>query len=466
MRHMNGALQIKAVLLGIFFGAFLISYVVTPGVFAETTEERKARLEQELINIERQIVTQQALVESKQNERQSLERDVAILDAQIGKAQLGLQARTIEIQRLNSQIGDKQVVVNELNERLDRQRQSLGQLVRKTNEIDDYSLVEVVLGNQNFSNFFEDLDSFQAIKASLKDSLTDLTDIKDITLEQKLSLEEKQEMELEYKKLQELEKVEIEAKEKEKTEILTVTKGQEAAYQELLQQQQKTASQIRAQLFELSGGGAAIPFPQAVDFAEFASSRTGVSTALILAILEQESSYGKNIGNCVYNETVQGKDVMHPDRDQPIFFAIAAELGFDPIAQLVSCPWIDRGTRRGWGGAMGPSQFIPSTWAFYGGFENNGSGWVYNKSSDRIRQLTGRSSASNPFINQDAFMATALLMADNGATRGTYAAERLAAIRYFAGWAGASNPVNFPYGDSVMQRKARLQNDINILRGG
>ena len=115
---------------------------------------------------------------------------------------------------------------------------------------------------------------------------------------------------------------------------------------------------------------------------------------------------------------------------------------------------------------MGPSQFIPSTWAIYGGFENTGSGWVYSKGKDRIRQLTGRSSASNPFVNQDAFMATALLMSDNGAVRGSYESERLAAIRYFAGWAGASNPVNFPYGDSVMQRKARLQSEIDILRGG
>lgn len=453
---------------GVVIGAICISilFFVTIDVFAETTEERKARLEQELINIERQIIDQQVLVEGKQNERQSLERDVAILDAQIGKAQLGIQARTIEIQRLSTQIGNKQIVVNELNDRLRRQRQSLGQLVRKTNEIDDFSLVEIVLGNENFSSFFEDLDSFQAIKASLKNSLIDLNEIKEITLEQKISLEGKQETESEYKKLQELEKRQIEVRETKKSQILDVTKGEEAAYQALLQQQQKTASQIRVQLFELSGGGAAIPFPQAVDLATFAGSKTGVSAALILAILEQESAYGKNIGSCIYNETVQGRDVMHPDRDQPVFFAIAEVLGFSPLSQQISCPWIDRGTRRGWGGAMGPSQFIPSTWAFYGGIENTGNGWVYNKSKDRIRQLTGRTSASNPFVNQDAFMATSLLMADNGASRGTYASERLAAIRYFAGWAGASNPVNFPYGDSVMQRKARLQSEIDILRSG
>jgi hypothetical protein len=63
-------------------------------------------------------------------------------------------------------------------------------------------------------------------------------------------------------------------------------------------------------------------------------------------------------------------------------------------------------------------------------------------------------------------MATALLMRDNGGVGGAYKAEWTAAIRYFSGWGGASNPINFPYGDNVMARKARLENEIRILGGG
>lgn len=434
-------------------------------IYAETDAERKKRLEQELQNVERQILKQQVLVEDKQLERQSLERDLDILDAQIEKALLGIQARGVAIEQLGDQIEDKAAVVDELNNRLDKQRQSLGQLLRKTQEIDDYSLVEVMLGNKNLSRFFEDLESFQSIKSSLNESLSILTDIKTDTIEQIEFLEDKQLSEAEMKELQEQEKETIEAREAEKEVILEVTKGEEAAYQELLEVQQKTAAQLRAALFELSGGGGAIPFPEAVALAEFASARSGVSAALILAILEQESAYGSNIGSCAYDDVVHGREVMHPDRDQPVFLAIADVLGFDARRQQISCPWIRSGERIGWGGAMGPSQFIPSTWAIYGGIVNNGAGWVYEKSNDVIRSLTGKSSASNPFNNQDAFMATALLMRDNGAINGNYKAEWTAAIRYFAGWSGASNPINFPYGDNVMSRKSRLENEIRILTG-
>ncbi len=111
---------------------------------------------------------------------------------------------------------------------------------------------------------------------------------------------------------------------------------------------------------------------------------------------------------------------------------------------------------------MGPSQFIPSTWATYGGIVNNGNGWEYSQSADAIRRINKSGSPANPWNNQDAFIATALLLRDNGAD-GTYAGDRLAALRYYAGWGGASNPANAFYGDQVMNRKARLAKEITII---
>lgn len=448
--------------LAIFVFALLVGNLT---VHAETDAERRKRLELELQQVERQILQQKVLVEDKQLERQSLERDLDLLDAEIKKAQLGIQARSVAIQQLSDQILDKEEAVVILNERLGKQEKSLAELMRKTQAIDDYSLVEVLLSNQNFSQFFTDFESFRAINDSLRESLELLQDIKRDTITQKLALEEKQQTEAELKDLQEIEKQTIEARESEKEEILEVTRGEEQAYQELLESQQKTASQLRAQLFDLLGGGGAIPFPEAVELAKVAGRQAGISPALVLAILEQESAYGSNIGSCIYDDLVHGRAVMHPDRDAPVFVAMAETLGFDPRVQQISCPWIRAGERIGWGGAMGPSQFIPSTWAIYGGFENNGAGWEYNRSNDAIRALLGSSLPSSPFRNQDAFLATALYMRDQGASGGTYDAEWRAAIRYFAGWNGPNNVINHPYGDNVMARKARLEREIQILGG-
>jgi peptidoglycan hydrolase CwlO-like protein len=443
----------------------LLVFLTANPIFAETTAERKARLEKELQTVERQILKQQVLVENTQLQQQSLERDINLIDEQIKEAKLGIQARDVAIQQIGDQIVDKQGVINVLDDRLQRQRQSLGQLLRKTQEIDDYSLADIMLGGQNLSSFFDDLENYQSIKSSLNQSLDVLKQIKTDTEDQKTSLEDKQISESKLKRLQEVEKKNIEDKQSQKQNILEVTKGQEAEYEKLLESQQKTAAQIKAELFALAGGGAKIPLPQAISLAQFASRQTGVSPSLILAILQQESEFGSNIGSCSYDDLVQGKEVMSPDRDQPVFLEMAKVLGFDPHRQQISCPWIRSGTRIGWGGAMGPSQFIPSTWALYGGFVNNG-GWQYDKSKDAIRSLTGKTSPSSPFNNQDAFMATALLLRDNGASGGGYKAEWTAAIRYFAGWAGPSDPINFPYGDNVMKNKAYYDSAIKTLQNG
>ncbi len=436
-------------------------------VSAETEAERKARLERELHNVEKQILEQQVLVEDKQLERQSLERDLTLLETQIKKSKLGIQARSVAISQLEDQIVNKEAVITELDRKLEKQRQSLGQLIRKTQEIDNISLVEIVLGRENFSEFFDDLENFQSIKSSLNESVSILKEIKGDTEAQKVSLEEKQVSEAEMKRLQELEKKNIERKEVEKEQIFRVTKGEEEAYQALLESQKKTAAQLRNQLFQLLGGSGAIPFPEAVALAEFAGSQTGVSPALLLAVVEQESNYGSHTGSCLVGDIRAGKSVMHPTRDAPVFMAIADILGFDAATQRVSCPIMGgNGVRIGWGGAMGPLQFIPSTWAIYGGIVGDGAGgYVYEKGSDRIRSLTGGTVPSNPFNKQDAFMASALLLRDNGAS-GSYASDRLAALRYYAGWGGASRPENQFYGDQVMERKTRLQGDIQTLSDG
>jgi hypothetical protein len=62
-------------------------------------------------------------------------------------------------------------------------------------------------------------------------------------------------------------------------------------------------------------------------------------------------------------------------------------------------------------------------------------------------------------------MANALLSKENGAAGGTPAAERLAALRYLAGWNNATKKEYAFYGDDVMALAAKYQKQIDILKG-
>lgn len=423
---------------------FFLILAVTLTVFSVSTfadaqiltSSRRAELEQELRVLEGQIAAQQKVLDSKRLESASLERDIDILDAKIKEAKLAIKARDLNIQRLSEDIGDKQETIGTLNEKLDREKESLAQLLRKTNEIDSYSLAEFALGKSNLSDFFSDLNSFDSIKSKLYESFNQIGTTKAQTEEEKQTLEDKKAEQLELRQIQTLQKQTIERQEAEKSNLLKITRGQEKVYQGLIASTEKNAATIRTALFSLEGAGA-IPFEKAYQYATDAGAKTGLRPAFILGIIAEESNLGENVG------TGNWKVDMHPTRDQPIFAQIAQKLGLNPDTLPVS-----KKAWYGWGGAMGPAQFIPSTWVLY---------------EDKIADMVGHT--PNPWEPRDAFFASAILLRDNGAAKGTRAAERLAALRYLAGWKNAEKPSYAFYGDEVMDLADKYQQQIDILKG-
>ncbi|MEO8065807.1 MAG: hypothetical protein ABI643_03060, partial [Candidatus Doudnabacteria bacterium] len=175
------------------------------------------------------------------------------------------------------------------------------------------------------------------------------------------------------------------------------------------------------------------------------SGQTGVRAAFLLAILTQESNLGKNVGTCNRPGDPPEKSykvVMKPDRDIPPFIQITQDLGMDPNTTPVSCPQKNKnGSQLGWGGAMGPAQFIPSTWMGY---------------KDKVTALTGK--MSNPWDIRDAFLASAIKLKAGGA--GSVTGEWAAAMRYFSG--GTNTKYRF-YGDNVVATANKYQADIDNL---
>ncbi|MDP6388080.1 MAG: hypothetical protein QGG63_02310 [Candidatus Pacebacteria bacterium] len=433
---MNPARNLGLILIFIVLGMAFSAQIIYAQVDGNNVAARRAQLERDLAQLETEIQGQQSLLQDKQRERVSFERDVAILDAQIEKARLSIRARDLIIRKLGQDITGKENVIGGLNDKLGREKESLAQLLRKTNEIDNISLVEIILGNQNISDFFEDLDTFDSIKVALTDSFVEIEDTKTDTQSQKRVLVGKQSEELELRSIQRLEKKKLERQEGQKQTIIEATKGIEAEYQKIIKAKEKTAAQIRTELFTLRGT-AAIPFEQALDLANIASAKTDVRPALILGVIAEESNLGENVG------TGNWKTDMKAPRDTQPFLDITSRLGLDPDKMPVSKkPWY------GWGGAMGPAQFIPSTWILY---------------ETRIARATGHN-PPNPWDPGDAFMASAILLMDNGADKGTYYYERLAALRYFAGWRNAEKRAYAFYGDEVMELTAKYQGLINILQ--
>ncbi|HBH71643.1 MAG: Peptidase M23 [Parcubacteria group bacterium GW2011_GWC1_42_11] len=442
-----------------------VSMVASAQEVAEDVVARRAKLEAELAIIDKEINDQKNVLEQKQKEGVSLERDVAILNAQIQKAKLSIRARNLSIAGLVEDIGTKNRTIEKYSAKIDRERESLSGLVRRTNELDSYSLVEVALSDKDFSEFFVDLDNFQYVEDSIRISLEEVGVAKKNTEEEKKILEEKKAEETDLRKVQELEKKRIEAREAEKKNILKITKGQEIAYQKILKEKQQSAAQIRAELFSLSGS-TAISFEKALAYARAAAEKTGVRPAVILGIIAEESNLGQNVGKGTW--TVD----MHKTRDVPVFKYLTSLLGLNPDSMPVS-----KKVWYGYGGAMGPAQFIPSTWACFSGYINTTTGkcsknadgswdgpWEYQQNKDRVGKLTGNF-PPNPWDPKDAFMASAIYLADSGADKKTSRSEFISAMCYLAGCGNVNKKSLQFYGDDVMCLALKYQKNIDILEG-
>jgi membrane-bound lytic murein transglycosylase B len=188
-----------------------------------------------------------------------------------------------------------------------------------------------------------------------------------------------------------------------------------------------------------------INFGQAVQIAQWASGQTGVRAAFLLSVLTQESNLGRNVGTCNRAGDPPSKSykvIMSPTRDQGYFLQITKELGLNPDVTPVSCPMRDsKGNRIGWGGAMGPAQFIPSTWMGY---------------KNKVSAISGKT--ANPWDIRDAFLASAIKLAADGAK--SKSGEWAAAMRYFS---GSTNTKYRFYGDSVVARAEQYQSDIDQM---
>ncbi len=450
----------------LFFVPFLITALIGMGFNVPSVEgqsipavcddnvagktEEQLRRDLELCNAE--IAQWQGVLNGTKQKVTTIDTDIKGLTAKIKTAEATIKAKNIAISQLSKDIGIHSDKIDHLESVIDEGRDSLAQLVRKTDELDDYTLIEALLDSKNISEFFLDFDSFFSVQRNLKERFAVLREAISQNEDQKVRLAEVQNQEMDAKYEVEKNKVTIAKNEQEKKKLLAATKLEAKSYEQIVADRQAKKNEINNALFRLRGiDGGGIPFREALSYAKTASSYTGVRAAFILGILRQESNLGVNVGQCLLVDTVTGagkgkntgtpfSNVMKADRDVPYFLDLMERLGRDPFATPISCP-----QSVGYGGAMGPTQFIPSTWKGYEG---------------RIAAAYGVATG-DPWNPEHAIMATALFLQDLGAGGGGYSAEREAAGRYYAGGYWATSGLG--YAASVLGHAEEYESQIDLL---
>lgn len=417
-----------------YFSLIILWFFILAGpCFADSTE-LKQNLNNQINDLQEQINSYRQSINDLEKQSKTLKGQVSILDSKIKASNLEIRRTNLMIKNAEGEIDKKNDEFSDSEKKLAREKEMLGEYVRQLNDYDQRSFLEVFLTGEKLSGLFEEMNSLEEVQQGIQDSMAQINELKTALVEDKQVLEEKIDELNQLKVAQQIQQQSILSDQQEKNDLLNQTKGQEKNYQALLNKAKTDIQSIKDQLYLLEGVGLSMSLEKAYGYAKIAGDLTGVRPAFLLAVLKKESSWGEKVGTGTWR-----KD-MHP-RDQKAFLEICDKLNLDPDKTPVS-----RKPSYGWGGAMGPAQFLPATWLSY---------------EERIASLTGHN-PPDPYDIEDAFVAAGLKMAQAGASSKTYYAEWKAAQVYFAGsrW---NNPVYYFYGDQVMEMATAIQGQLDLI---
>jgi peptidoglycan hydrolase CwlO-like protein len=388
-------------------------------------------------------------------EKNTLKNQISTLTKKIKDLDYQIYQSNLSIKSLGFQIVDTGNSITETEKEIESQKEKIGLILRAVADEDNKSFIEVLIASKTISDFFDNLVYLETLNVKNQELLDHFQKLQETLTGQKVNLEEDKGEKESLLALQSVQKKESAAIKSTKDQLYTLT---EAQYQAQLKEKEaiaKKTAEIAAKLIQVIGlaeDTKAPTFGEALALAKEVGSGVGIRPAFLLAIISQESAIGKNVGQCYVTDAKTGAGkysngklvsrIMHATRDLPIFIDIVNKSNRVLAKTPVSC-WINDcvsiyGGKTyhcaayvsstgaiscaktgyvayGFGGAMGPAQFIPSTWKIY---------------EDKVKTYTGKSYA-DPWNLRDAFSAAGIYLKELGA--GAQSGEYRAASRYYGG---------------------------------
>lgn len=444
IRYANICLLIT-VLTGSLFG-------VPPTAHADIASDIAAK-QQQIQQLQLQIEQYQQQAQAAGSQSKTLNSQIAGLNAQI--AQINLQIRSLQssIEETGLEITQTNNAIADAEQRLNRQQETLAQYLESTYENDRQDLAVMLLKNPTLGDFFDYIHSLQLVQNTVRDAIEAVRTLQDQLDQQHEDLTSRQQDLTRMQTLQQIQQHELAGTKSVKNQLLVQTKGQESKYQQLVKQGQANLQALQQEIYYLEKNG--ITVEDAVKYAKLAAMSVGIRPAFLLALLEVESRLGLNVGTGNWQDDMykcylrlaaiakttasRQKYLARAETEKSAFLKITSALGLDPDSVKVS-----REPSYGCGGAMGPAQFIPSTWLGY---------------QSAVIAKVGHNPVS-PWSTQDAFTAAAIKLANAGATSQTRTGEIAAAKAYIGGSPNCSQAICNSYSNTILQKAAQIEQNL------
>ncbi len=243
-----------------YFVAFFVGVLMIPGLFgggffvdAQQTEverlqaqinERNARLtaidteikqfEAALREVGAEKSTLQSAINQLELERKKVQADISYTQNQITAADLTINKLTLEI--------------SDTERRIETSREAIGGILREMQALDDESLVEVFLRQDNLAEFWNEIESLQTVKSSIASRAAALKSLRDsLDSKRTLSAEERKLLESLKKQYDDQQNILVGNK-STKEDLLKQTRNEEKSYQAILAEKKAARDTLLAEV--------------------------------------------------------------------------------------------------------------------------------------------------------------------------------------------------------------------------
>lgn len=359
-----------------------------------------------------EIAALEEKIRQLQSQRNSAESTSQLIASQLDRLEQTLQKTRLEMRQTSLGIAAVQVsrkktetTMQNLREEIEQMRQQLRQMVRLRYQQEQQSLVEIFLQELTLSAVLAEHAAWREVQDQITAMVKDMHQQTEDLKGKQLQLGEEEQELSRLSAVLTVQGDELEGLRQQKEKFLTTKQKEKVTYEKQLAEAIQARQEIEQSVFKLGHAGVTLKLTEAVDMARYASRLTGVRPALLMGILKVESNIGTQLGSGTFPQD------MHPS-SREAFLRLTKKLSLDPNKAPISAR---PRSYSGWGGAMGPGQFMPDTWETI---------------EARVAHMMGKTTV-NPYELVDTFVATGLVLADRGAAEASKEYE--AVNRYLAG---------------------------------
>lgn len=249
-------------------GALLLAVLLLTAVFrapswvfgqsAEELNDQVKKLNDQIKNkrdrvedIQRKQEEYNRQLKQKQAEKADLANQLDLLDNRIAKAQLDLEMTETEIDRTNLEINKTNLQISDKEVEILKEKERIGAILRLLYKSDRASSLEILLLNDSFSEFLNQVKYLEDVNGELSAGIKNLEKLRSDLATKKSELDSKSAELVKLKQQMVDSKAALDGQKEEKGFVLEQTKSSEREYQRLLAQAKQEQAAAAADIVSL-----------------------------------------------------------------------------------------------------------------------------------------------------------------------------------------------------------------------